>query len=190
MKSLRKIWSSTDFGASELTRYASAVMCREARQGIFVLGILTMVLMAGLALPYHALGLGAAYPYTFGALALLALHVAVSKFARIGSGWISLARATSPVGFSTYRRNYDNELMSGDFKCGNPTGDALDALGRTHRSPADFLDDQRHSCIEKVLEFYLKFITKVRIRLTLRSPAGGAFRPWHGPCCCHRYRHI
>src|SRR5437667_8313890 len=78
MKSLRTIiWSSTDFGANELTRYASAVMCREARQGIFVLGILTMVLMAGLALLYHALGFGAAYPYTFGVLALLALHVAV-----------------------------------------------------------------------------------------------------------------
>jgi len=57
MKSLRTMWSSTDFGASELTRYASAVMCREARQGIFVLGILTMLLMAGLALLYHALGL-------------------------------------------------------------------------------------------------------------------------------------
>jgi len=78
MKSLRTMWSSTDFGANELTLYASAVMCREARQGIFVLGILTMLLMAGLALLYHALGLGAAYPYTFGVLALLALHVAVS----------------------------------------------------------------------------------------------------------------
>ncbi len=94
MKSLRTMWSSTDFGASELTRYASAAMCREARQGIFVLGILTM-LLAGLALLYHALGFGTAYPYTFGVLALLALHFAVSKFARIGSGWIFLARATS-----------------------------------------------------------------------------------------------
>ncbi len=92
MKSLRTMWSSTDFGASELTRYASAAMCREARQGIFVLGILTMLL---LALLYHALGFGTAYPYTFGVLALLALHFAVSKFARIGSGWIFLARATS-----------------------------------------------------------------------------------------------
>jgi len=78
MKSLRTMWSSTDFGANELTRYASTAMCREARQGIFVLGILTMLLMAGLALLYHALGLGTAYPYTFGVLALLALHVAVS----------------------------------------------------------------------------------------------------------------
>src|SRR6266567_1689880 len=78
MKSLRTMWSSTDFVANELTRYASAVMCREARQGIFVLGIPTMVLMAGLALLYHALGLGAAYSYTFGVPALLALHVAIS----------------------------------------------------------------------------------------------------------------
>src|SRR6266567_8369291 len=96
MKSLRTMWSSTDFVANELTRYASAVMCREARQGIFVLGIPTMVLMAGLALLYHALGLGAAYSYTFGVPALLALHVAVFPNSRgSGSGWISLARATS-----------------------------------------------------------------------------------------------
>jgi len=79
MKSLRKIWSSTDFGASELTRYASAVMCREARQGIFVLGILTMVLMTGLALLYHALGLAKTTSNSRGS----------------GSGWISLAGATS-----------------------------------------------------------------------------------------------
>ncbi len=202
MKSLRTMWSSIDFGANELTRYASAVMCREARQGIFVLGILTMVLMAGLALLYHALGLSAAYPYTFGVLALLAVGViylvftgspvakTTSNSRGSGSGWNSLARATSPVGFSTHRRNYDNELMSGDFECGNPTGDALDALGRTHRSPAEFLDNQRYSYLGKVLEFYLKFITKVRIRLTLRSPAGGVFRPWHGPCCCHRHRQL
>jgi len=117
MKSLRTIWSSTDFGANELTRYASAVMCREARQGIFVLGILTMLLMAGLALLYHALGLGTAYPYTFGVLAplvpwglreaLLAVGViyliftgspvakTTSNSRGSGSGWISLARATS-----------------------------------------------------------------------------------------------
>jgi len=80
--------------------------------------------------------------------------------------------------------------MSGDFKCGNPTGDALDALGRTHRSPAEFLDDQRQSCLEEVLEFYCKFITKVKIRLTLRSPAGGAFRHWHGLCCWHRMKFV
>ncbi len=96
MRSLRKIWSSTDFGANELTRFATAAMGREARQGIFVLGILTMLLMAGLALLYYALGLGTAYPYTFGVPALLALHVAVFPNSRgSGSSWISLARATS-----------------------------------------------------------------------------------------------
>ncbi len=86
MKSLRTIWSSTDFGASELTRYASAVFT------------------------------GSPVAKT------------TSNSRGSGSGWISLARATSPVGFSTHRRNYDNELMSGDFECGNPTGDALDKL--------------------------------------------------------------
>src|SRR5258707_9988459 len=96
MKSLRSMWSSTDFGASELTRYASAVMCREARQGIFVLGILTMLLMAGLALLYHALGPGAAYPYTFGALAPPAHSVPAFTTSRgFGSSWISLAIAIS-----------------------------------------------------------------------------------------------
>ncbi len=107
MKSLHIMWSSTDFGANELTRYASAVMCREARQSVFVLGILTMLLMAGLALLYHVLGLGGAYPYTFGVLALLAVGViyliftgspvakTTSNSRGSGSGWISLARATS-----------------------------------------------------------------------------------------------
>ena len=78
MKSLRRIWSSTDFGAAELTRYASAAMSREARQGIFILGALTMVLMSGFAVLYYALGQAMEYQYTFGVLALLALHVALS----------------------------------------------------------------------------------------------------------------
>jgi hypothetical protein len=159
MKSLRTMWSSTDFGANELTRYASAVMCREARhwfpgacrEALFAVGVIYLIFTGS------------------------PVAKTTSNSRGSGSGWISLARATSPVGFSTHRRNYDNELMSGDFECGNPTGDALDALGRTHRSPAEFLDDQRHSCLEKVLEFYRKFVTKVRIRLTLRSPARGAF---------------
>ncbi len=191
MKSLRKIWSSTDFGANELTRYASAVMCREARQGIFVLGMLTMGADGWTRAALPRPGLGAAYPYTFGVLALLALHVAVFPNSRgSGSSWISLARATSLLVSPLIAETTTMSLMSGGFECGNPTGDALGALGRTHRSPAEFLDDQRHSCLEKVLEFYRKFITEVRIRLTLRSPAGGAFRPWHGPCCCHRHRQL
>jgi len=78
MKPIRAMWSSTDFGASELTRYAHAVMRREARQGIFALGILTMLLMSGLAGLYYVLGLGSPCQYTFGMLALLALHVAIS----------------------------------------------------------------------------------------------------------------
>src|SRR6266700_7898974 len=117
MKSLRTMWSSTDFGANELTRYASAVMCREARQGIFVLGILTMLLMAGLALLYHTLGLGTAYPYTFGVLALLALHVAVFPNSRgSGSSWISLARATRLLVSPLIAETTTTSLMPGGFE--------------------------------------------------------------------------
>jgi len=78
MKALRAIWSSTDFAASELTRYAGEVMCREARKGIFVLGVLTTLLMLGFAVLYYALGMRSGYQYTFAILGLLALHVAIS----------------------------------------------------------------------------------------------------------------
>ena len=78
MNALRTLWSSTDFAAPEVARYAGDVMFREARQGVFVLGMLTMVLMAGFAALYYALGMTNGYQYTFAVLALLALHVALS----------------------------------------------------------------------------------------------------------------
>lgn len=75
---LRNSWSSSEFDAEDLTRFAQPVMREDARQGIFALGALSMLLMAGLALLYFALGLDAAYLYTFTVLGLLALHVALS----------------------------------------------------------------------------------------------------------------
>lgn len=78
MNRLRAIWSATDFAAGEMTRYASEAMSREARQGVFVLGLLTMALMAGFAVLYHAVGMTSGYEYTFLVLAALALHVALS----------------------------------------------------------------------------------------------------------------
>jgi len=78
MRFLRKIWSSSEFDAENVTRFAQPVVREEARQGIFVLGVLTMLLMAGLAILYFALGLGSAYLYTFGVLGALALHIALS----------------------------------------------------------------------------------------------------------------
>ncbi|HZO02206.1 MAG TPA: GGDEF domain-containing protein [Burkholderiales bacterium] len=78
MKALRAIWSATDFPALEISRYAGEVMCREARQGVFALGMLTMLLMSGFAALYHALGMTSGYQYTFIVLAGLALHVALS----------------------------------------------------------------------------------------------------------------
>lgn len=77
-KLLRSIWSSSDFGGHELTSFAQPVMRREAQQGVFVLGMLTMLLMTGLALLYYSLSLGAAYVYTFALLAALSGHTAMS----------------------------------------------------------------------------------------------------------------
>ena len=78
MKALRSLWSATDFAANDVALYAGEVMCREARQGVFALGVLTMLLMAGFAALYYALGMHSGYEGTFAILALLALHVAVS----------------------------------------------------------------------------------------------------------------
>ena len=78
MKALRVLWSSTDFTARELTRYAGDVMRGEARQGIFVLGLITALLMSGFALLYYVLGMQSGYQYTFAVLSLLALHVGFS----------------------------------------------------------------------------------------------------------------
>jgi diguanylate cyclase (GGDEF)-like protein len=74
----RTVWSSSDFDGADLTRFAQPVMRIEAQQGLLVLGTLTMLLMAGLALLYYALHLGTAYVYTFALLAALAGHTAMS----------------------------------------------------------------------------------------------------------------
>jgi hypothetical protein len=77
-KLLRAVWSSSEFDGADLTRFAQPVMRIEAQQGVVVLGTLTMLLMAGLALLYYVLHLGAAYVYTFAMLAALAGHTAIS----------------------------------------------------------------------------------------------------------------
>ena len=77
-KLLRAVWSSSDFDGDDLTRFAQPVMRIEAQQGIFVLGTMTMLLMAGLALLYYLLDLGTAYVYTFAMLAALSGHIAMS----------------------------------------------------------------------------------------------------------------
>jgi len=69
------------------------------------------------------------------------------ELARIGFSLDLLGESDESVGFSAHCRNHDNELMAGGFESGNPTGDGLDPLRRAHRSPAEFLYDQRHSCL-------------------------------------------
>ena len=78
IKALRSLWSATDFAANDVAIFAGEVMCREARQGVFALGVLTMLLMAGFAALYYAIGMHSGYEGTFAVLALLALHVALS----------------------------------------------------------------------------------------------------------------
>jgi diguanylate cyclase (GGDEF)-like protein len=75
---LRAVWSASDFDGDDLTRFAQPVMRIEAQQGVLMLGTLTMLLMAGLALLHYSLHLGMAYVYTFAMLAALAGHTAVS----------------------------------------------------------------------------------------------------------------
>ncbi|MDP2640828.1 MAG: hypothetical protein Q8Q16_09220, partial [Betaproteobacteria bacterium] len=78
MKMFNSLWSSSDFDSESLTRFAQPVMRREAVQGIFTLGMLTMVLMSGLAVLYYALSRSSEYFYTFAVLAALSLHIALS----------------------------------------------------------------------------------------------------------------
>lgn len=78
MKMFNSLWSSSDFDSENLTRFAQPVMRREAVQGIFTLGMLTMVLMSGLAVLYYALSRSSEYFYTFAVLAALSLHIALS----------------------------------------------------------------------------------------------------------------
>lgn len=78
MTLLAKTWSSTDFDAEDLTRFAQPEVARETAHGVFALGALTMLLMSGLALLYYGLGLSADHVYTFIVLAVLAIHIATS----------------------------------------------------------------------------------------------------------------
>ncbi len=78
MSTFRKVWSSTEFDAEDMTRFARPEVDRETAQGVFALGVLTMFLMTGLALLYYGLGLGADHVYTFAVLAVLSIHIATS----------------------------------------------------------------------------------------------------------------
>ncbi len=78
MRALRQIWSSTEFDAENIARFAQPEIRVEAQRGVFALGALTMLLMLGLAALYYSTGLGKDYVYTFFLLALLAAHIAVS----------------------------------------------------------------------------------------------------------------
>lgn len=75
---VRGCWSTSEFDEEDLVRFAQPVVTDEARSGIYALGILSMMLMAGLAVLFSELGYSGGYLYTFGVLGLLALHIALS----------------------------------------------------------------------------------------------------------------
>ena len=77
-KFLRDIWSASEFGTDALANHAKQSMRDEAKQGVYAMALLTLLMMAGLSGFYLCLGLPTQHLYTFGLLAALAAHVAAS----------------------------------------------------------------------------------------------------------------
>lgn len=77
-KFLREIWSASDFEANAVARHARAEMRHEAKQGVYAMAVLTLVMMLALSCLYFYLGVGTEHLYTFAMLGVLAVHVALS----------------------------------------------------------------------------------------------------------------
>ncbi len=90
MSLFQQTWSASAFESEDMTLFAQPEIRREAEHGIFVLGVLVMLLMSGLALLYHLRSLGVHHVYTFIVLALLAAHVAFSAKAVAETGALYL----------------------------------------------------------------------------------------------------
>ena len=74
-------WSTTRFAREELEPYADRLMVDETRKGLIALSLIALVLLLAQSLLYVYLGMGHAYFYTCGLLALLAVHVFISAHA-------------------------------------------------------------------------------------------------------------
>jgi GGDEF domain-containing protein len=68
----------TRFGTQDLSAYAEDLVVADARKGITILGLLSLLLLSAAALLYAWLGYDTSYVYTCALLALLALHISVS----------------------------------------------------------------------------------------------------------------
>lgn len=75
---LRESWSSTSFAAPGLAHYAAPHIERETRRGVALLSGSALLFLLVATLFSASFGLGAAFVYTYGVLAALALHVRLS----------------------------------------------------------------------------------------------------------------
>ncbi len=78
VESLHHVWSTTRFGAQELSSYAHYMMIEETRKGLAAMSAVALLLLCGQSVLYAGLGFGYTYLYTSMLLALLAAHVFVS----------------------------------------------------------------------------------------------------------------
>lgn len=75
---LRDTWSASDFETDAVARHARDAMRREAKQGVYAMALLTLLMMLGVSWFYVYLGLATEHLYTFALLGLLSAHVAIS----------------------------------------------------------------------------------------------------------------
>ena len=77
-KLLRDTWSASAFETEALAQHATDAMRSEAKQGVYAMALLTLLMMLGLSWFYLYLGLATEHLYTFALLGLLSVHVAFS----------------------------------------------------------------------------------------------------------------
>lgn len=78
LEALVRLWTTTRFGAAEVSRYAEPLMLEETRRGLRAMSLVFLALLLGSAGVYRELGLDRSYVYTALALAALCGHVMIS----------------------------------------------------------------------------------------------------------------
>ena len=76
---LSTAWSSTSFGAPELSAFAAPVIAGETRRGVALLSAVALLFLVLAAAVSAIFGLGTGYTYTYSVLSALALHIYVSS---------------------------------------------------------------------------------------------------------------
>ena len=75
---MSKVWTSTGFDESKVTRYAERVMLEETRKGITAMALLSLLIQIAAIALYQRLGVHGSFLYTYGLLVLLSIHVIAS----------------------------------------------------------------------------------------------------------------